>query len=45
MNEEDKKEELFIEGLKQYKAMEYFEAHEAWEDLWSDYYLEDKKFV
>ncbi|MBC8467199.1 MAG: DUF309 domain-containing protein, partial [Candidatus Marinimicrobia bacterium] len=45
MNEEDKKEELFIEGLKQYKAMDYFEAHEAWEDLWSDYYLEDKKFV
>ena len=45
MNEEDKKEELFIEGLKQFKAMDYFEAHEAWEDLWSDYYLEDKKFV
>ena len=45
MNKEDDKEKLFQEGMKQYKAMDYFEAHEAWEDLWSDYYLEDKKFV
>ena len=39
------KEELFKDGMKQYKAMDYFEAHEAWEDLWSDYYLEDRKFI
>lgn len=45
MNEDAKKENLFREGMKQYKAMDYFEAHEAWEDLWSDYYLEDRKFV
>ena len=45
MNEDVKKEELFREGMKQYKEMDYFEAHEAWEDLWSDYYLEDRKFV
>ena len=45
MNKEDEKEKLFQEGMNQYKAMDYFEAHEAWEDLWSDYYLEDKKFV
>ena len=45
MNKEDEKEKLFQEGMKQYKAKDYFEAHEAWEDLWSDYYLEDKKFV
>ena len=45
MNKEDEKEKLFQEGMKQYKAMDYFEAHEAWEDLWSDYYLEDRKFV
>jgi len=43
--DEDKKEELFRLGMSQYKAMDYFEAHEAWEDLWSDYYLEDRKFV
>ena len=45
MNKEEEKEKLFQEGMKQYKAMDYFEAHEAWEDLWSDYYLEDRKFV
>ncbi len=45
MNKEDEKEKLFQEGMKQYTTMDYFEAHEAWEDLWSDYYLEDRKFV
>jgi len=45
VNKENEKEKLFQKGMKQYKAMDYFEAHEAWEDLWSDYYLEDRKFV
>ena len=45
MNDEKKKKELFREGLKQYKLMDYFESHEVWEELWSDYYLEDKKFI
>jgi len=45
VNEETLKDQLFQEGLRQYKAMDYFEAHEAWEDLWSDYYNEDRKFI
>jgi len=45
VNKEDEKEKLFQEGMKQYKAMDYFEAHEAWEDLWSDYNLTDRKFI
>ncbi len=45
MNEEEKKEKLFEDGIKFFKSKEYFEAHESWEDLWSDYYLEDKKFI
>lgn len=45
MDELKIKEELFNAGIKQYQAMDYFEAHEAWEDLWSDYYLEDRKFI
>ena len=45
MNDEKKKEELFLEGLRQYKLMDYYESHEVWEELWSDYYLEDKKFI
>ena len=45
MNDEEKKDILFQEGLKHYRSKDYFEAHESWEDLWSDYYLEDRKFV
>ena len=45
MNEEEKKESLFQEGMKHYKTMDYFEAHEAWEDLWSGFYLEDRNFL
>ena len=45
MNDEGKKDILFQEGLNHYRSNDYFEAHESWEDLWSDYYLEDRKFV
>ena len=45
MTEEEQKEKLFQEGLYYYKSKDYFEAHESWEDLWSDYYLEDRKFI
>jgi predicted metal-dependent hydrolase len=45
VNEEKIKEKLFQDGLGHYSANDYFEAHESWEDLWSDHYLEDRKFV
>ena len=45
MNEERKKEALFIEGMHYYSQKEYFESHEVWEELWSDYYLVDRKFI
>ena len=38
-------EALFQKGLAEYEKGDYFEAHEAWEDLWSDYFLEDQKFL
>ena len=37
--------ELFQKGLDEYDKGDYFEAHEAWEDLWSDYNFPDRKFV
>ena len=43
--EKFKIEELFHNGLREYELMDYFEAHEIWEELWSDYYLEDRKFI
>ena len=45
MNDADKIESLFQAGLKHYRAGDYFEAHESWEELWSDYYLMDRKFI
>ncbi len=45
MIEEAIKEKLFQDGIGHYRASEFFEAHESWEDLWSDHYLEDRKFV
>ena len=45
MNNSDKLSELFQRGLDEYDKGEYFEAHEAWEDLWSDYNFPDRKFV
>lgn len=37
--------QLYERGLGEYKKGDYFEAHEIWEELWSDYYLEDRKFI
>jgi hypothetical protein len=38
-------EVLFQKGLAEYEKGDYFEAHEAWEDLWSDYNFPDRKFI
>jgi len=37
--------ELFQKGLAEYEKGDYFEAHESWEDLWSDYNFSDRIFV
>tara|TARA_S200000501_G_scaffold175815_1_gene165490 strand:+ start:1017 stop:1346 length:330 start_codon:yes stop_codon:yes gene_type:complete len=31
--------------MRCYNSGDYFNAHEHWEELWSDYYLEDRKFI
>ncbi|SVD01662.1 uncharacterized protein METZ01_LOCUS354516, partial [marine metagenome] len=36
---------LFLKGLESYHEGNYFDAHEFWEILWSDYYLEDRDFI
>ena len=45
MNDNEKIESLFQEGLSNFRLGEYFEAHESWEELWSDYYLPDRRFI
>ena len=45
MEVSQKIETLFIKGKKEFLNGRYYDAHETWEDLWSDYYLKDRKFV
>ena len=39
------KEKLFNKGVALFNKKEFYEAHEYWEELWLEHYLEDKKFV
>ena len=36
---------LFKKGIKSFNENQYYDAHELWEELWSDYYLPDANFV
>ena len=45
MSDADIMASLFQKGLVEYEKGDYFEAHEAWEDLWSDYNFSDRKFI
>ena len=36
---------LFERGKIEYQKGNFFDAHEIWEELWSDYYLKDKDFI
>lgn len=38
-------EDLYLMGLEAYHKQDYFNAHEYWEDLWSEYYFDDRKFI
>ena len=45
INDEQIKEELFKKGLDSFKEHQFYDAHEHWEDLWSDYNFPDRKFI
>tara|TARA_B100000029_G_scaffold334439_1_gene326546 strand:+ start:1732 stop:2112 length:381 start_codon:yes stop_codon:yes gene_type:complete len=41
----DRKEDLFTQGIRAFNEGNYYDAHEFWEDLWSDYYFSDRLYV
>ena len=43
MNEGVKK--LFYKGVYYFNIKDYYEAHEYFEEMWTDYQLEDKLFI
>ena len=45
MVESDEKEILFMKGVECFNNKEFYDAHEFWEDLWSDYPLKDALFI
>jgi len=45
VTDSDKMKELFYAGLGAYHHGNYFDAHEYWEELWSDYHIEDRQFI
>mgnify|MGYP000521157930 CR=1 FL=1 len=42
MNRED---ELFKQGLDAFNNRRFYDAHELWEELWSDYKLEEPNLI
>ena len=45
MVKSDEKEILFMKGVECFNEKEFYDAHEFWEDLWSDYPLKDALFI
>jgi hypothetical protein len=37
-------EPLYLRGIAHFNACEFFEAHEVWEELWSDYQGPSRRF-
>ncbi len=35
---------LYLQGIELFNDCEFFEAHEIWEELWTEYRGEDRKF-
>ncbi|HUY36194.1 MAG TPA: DUF309 domain-containing protein [Pirellulales bacterium] len=36
---------LYLEGIEFFNRCDFFESHEAWEDLWSDEFGASRKFL
>ena len=35
---------LYLKGIEYFNECEFFEAHDAWEELWTDYSADDRTF-
>jgi predicted metal-dependent hydrolase len=41
---DDAYDPLYLEGIKHFNECDFFESHELWEELWTDYRGESRKF-
>ncbi len=37
-------EPLYLDGIRHFNACDYYESHEVWEELWTEYRGEARKF-
>ena len=37
-------ESLYLDGIRHFNACDYYESHEVWEELWTEYRGESRKF-
>ena len=42
--ESESYEPLYIEGIEKFNECDYFESHELWEELWTEYRGSSRKF-
>lgn len=42
---QDAYDPLYLEGIKYFNECEFFEAHESWEHLWTNYQGSSRKFL
>ena len=45
MIDDDKKQKLFLKGVELFNNKQFYDAHDYWEELWSEYYLPDANFI
>ena len=45
IEDNDKMKLLFENGIKTFEEHDFYEAHELWEELWSDYNISDSGFI
>jgi len=44
VSEETELHPLYLKGIEHFNECDYFEAHEVWEELWTDYQGPSRKF-
>ena len=45
MDQEKKIDLIFNKGIDKFNSHRFYEAHEFWEEIWTDYRLSDAKFI
>lgn len=45
MSNDESYPQTYLRGIEHFNVCDFFEAHEAWEELWTDYQGPSRKFI